>query len=69
MKVKLKCEDCGEREGIINFSDNPFMSLTHGWASKNICRQCYIKRIEKGLKDTKDNLEEQKKLLKKENKK
>lgn len=61
----IKCEDCKEREGIVEFCES-ITDYTHGF-KKNICRQCYIKRIETKLKDINQNLKEQKKLLAEEN--
>ncbi len=56
-----KCEDCKEREGIIEFCES-VTDYTHGF-KQYICRQCYVKRIEVALKNTQDNLDKQKKLL------
>ncbi len=60
----MKCQDCKQREGIIEFADS-VMSITHGF-TKHICRQCYIKIIEEAKKDVDKNLIEQKELLEKE---
>lgn len=65
-KKPTKCEDCKKRKGIIYYSSEPFMTLTHGWGGIYICRQCFIKRIENHLKDCKKQLKEQKALLRKE---
>ena len=59
----MKCEDCKKRKAIIMFSEEPLLSLTHGLAVKNICRQCYIKRIENEIKLFKENLKKQKNLI------
>jgi len=64
----MKCEECGKMKSVIQFSTEPLLALTHGFNVDNICRQCYIKRIEKGLKEIKENLKKQKALLKKDNK-
>jgi len=61
--MKNKCNDCKKRKGIIEFSDNPYMALTHGWKTIMICRKCYIKRIEEHLTDIKKHLLNQKKYL------
>jgi len=70
MKKKEKklpmCEDCKKEIAKVNFSNNPLMSLTHGWSTINLCRVCYIERIERNMKDCQDNLNDQLKLLKKE---
>lgn len=62
-----KCKDCKEREGIVDFCEGGAIGYTHGFKIK-ICRQCYIKRIEVGLKDVQNNLKKQKKLLAEESK-
>jgi len=66
MKKENNCKDCKKRKAIIEFSDNPYLTLTHGYGGINICRQCYIKRIEDGIEDCQNNLQKQKKLLKAE---
>lgn len=66
MSVNIKCEDCKKREGIIRYSDEPMLALTHGWCIEHICRQCYIKRMEADMKRCKKGIEEQKRLLKKD---
>jgi len=58
---KMKCQDCKQREGIIEFAEG-MLDFTHGF-SKHICRQCYIKIIEEKKKDIDENLIEQRKLL------
>lgn len=62
-----KCSDCKEREGIVKFCEGA-LAHSHGF-TRNICRQCYIKRIEAGVKQAQDNLKKQKRLLAMENKK
>lgn len=62
----MKCEDCKEREGMVEFCES-VLDYTHGFKTK-ICRQCYIKRIEAGLKGVQANLKKQKGLLAKEEK-
>lgn len=64
ISLSIKCEDCKKREGIIEFCES-VIDWTHGF-KQYICRQCYIKRIKKGLKDTQENLNKQEKLLVKE---
>lgn len=61
----MKCEDCKKRKAVVEYSDEPIFALSHGWGVTSICRQCYIKRIEKGMKSLQENLEKQKELLKK----
>ena len=60
----VKCEECGQGEGIITFC-NSVLDYTHGFKA-SICRRCYIDRIEKQIKLCNENLEEQKMLLSKE---
>ena len=64
----MKCEDCKKRKAVLTYADEPFMAITHGWGKVELCRQCVIKRIENHIKDCKENLKEQKKLLHKEKK-
>lgn len=63
---KVMCGECGLREANIEFSREPTLSLSHGFGIQNICRQCYIEKIEKELGIINENLKEQKKLLKEE---
>lgn len=60
------CEVCKKREAVITYSDEPMMAISHGWGKQEICRECYIKKIEEEIKDCKENLKEQRKLLLKE---
>jgi hypothetical protein len=60
----MKCQKCKKRKAVIVFADEPIMAATHGWGKEHICRQCYIEKIEKQIKNLKENLKEQKKLLK-----
>jgi hypothetical protein len=62
----MKCEDCKKEKATITFSDEPESALIRGYGSLEICRRCYIKRIEKGLKKVQENLIKQKELLSKE---
>lgn len=64
-EVKI-CEDCRAMPSVINYSDEPIFSLTHGWGIIYLCRACFIKRMEKHLEQTKKGIEEQKRLLAKE---
>jgi len=59
-----KCTICKKREGILDYTEST-TDFIHGFIIK-MCRQCYIEKIEKGLKEMQDNLIKQKKLLKKE---
>jgi len=65
---KVKCKDCKIREGIIYYSSEPMLTLTHGWGGVYICRQCFIKRIKIHIEDCKKQLKEQQILLKKNEK-
>lgn len=60
----IKCETCKEREAIVEYCDS-WLSYSHGYKTW-LCRQCYIKKIEKIIRTAQDNLKEQKKLLKEE---
>lgn len=61
--MKFKCEDCKIRKGIVHFSNEPMLTITHGWGGKHICRECYIERIESHIKDCQEQLKEQRELL------
>ena len=61
------CEECSLREATIPFAREPTFALTHGFGIKNICRPCFIKKIEEELERIKENLKKQKELLNKEN--
>jgi hypothetical protein len=63
-KKERNCEDCKKRKAIIEFSNEPFLAISHGWGITYLCRECYIKRVEKHLKDVQENLGKQKLLLK-----
>ena len=60
----MKCLDCKKRKAILKYADS-VMDSAHGFVI-DLCRQCYIKRVEKYLENCKKNLKEQKKLLKEE---
>ena len=62
----MKCEDCKKREANITFSYEPMSAVIRGYGSTEICRRCYIKRIENELLKIQENLIHQKKLLKEE---
>ena len=62
----MKCLDCNEKEGEVNFSEEPMFAITHNQMIKFICRGCYIKRIEDSLQAIQLNLKQQKQLLRKE---
>lgn len=62
----MRCQDCNKREAVVKYSDESTFALTHGWGITHICRQCYIKRIEREIKAAKANLEKQKRLIKDE---
>lgn len=59
----MRCEDCKKAEGIINFSNEPTITITHGWGGIMICRKCFIKRIKSHIQDCKEQLNQQKRLL------
>lgn len=61
----IKCQDCGERKYKIKFCES-VVDFTHGNIIY-ICRQCYIKILEKTLKNCTNNIKKQKELLEKEN--
>lgn len=63
----VKCKICKKREGILDFAEG-ILEFTHGFVTK-ICRECFIKRIEKELIKIKANLKKQKRLLKEESRK
>ena len=56
----VKCEDCKKAEGIINFSYEPMLTMTHGWGGTMICRKCYVARIVAHITDCIKQAEEQK---------
>lgn len=62
----MKCEVCKKRKAKIKYSDEPTLALTHGFGTLNLCRECFIKKIEKHIENCKKQLKEQKKLLKQE---
>jgi len=66
---KIICESCLTREAIIEFAREPTFALTHGFGVQNICRPCFIEKIEDELVKIKENLKIQKDLLEKEEKK
>ena len=57
----MKCEDCKKRKATIKFSNEPMLALTHGWGTIDICKPCYIIRIENHVKECKQQLKELKK--------
>lgn len=61
----MKCEDCKERKGILDFSPDGMTGYTHGFVIK-ICRQCLIERLEKIIKGCKEQIKEQKALIRKD---
>jgi len=64
----MKCEDCKKRKAIISFSNEPMLSITHGWGMKQICRQCFIKRIQEHIAECIVQLKDEVKLLGKKKK-
>jgi len=63
---KIMCEKCKKRESKVIFC-NDTLAFAHGF-QQNLCRECYIEKIEKELKGIQENLIKQKKLLIKERK-
>jgi len=59
-----KCEICKKRKAVITYSNEPMLAITHGWGKQEICRQCFIEKIEKHIIDCKKQLKEQQELLK-----
>jgi len=57
----MKCEDCGEREGVVNYCDG-VMDFTHGNVVK-ICRQCYIEILERTVLNCIKSIVKQENLL------
>jgi hypothetical protein len=62
----IMCEDCKKRESKVIFC-NSVLDFSHGFQI-NLCRECFIEKIEKELKAIQSNLILQKKLLIKEKK-
>ena len=56
-------QECDEKQKI-HFA-NSIMDWTHGF-TEYICRECYIKRLEKQLKNIQEGLTREKRLLKKD---
>lgn len=64
-KISLgKCKDCQKRKARVRYSDEPIYALTHGFGITNICRQCYIARMQSALKGLKKGIKEQRELIK-----
>ena len=63
----MKCEDCKKRESVLTYYDDA-LAYSHGWGKIELCRQCFIKRIEKHIIKCKKQLKEEKELFKKEQK-
>lgn len=59
-----KCEDCKQREGILDYSES-LLNYSHGFVAK-ICRQCYIKKLEKVIETNKKQIKIQKALIRKD---
>ncbi len=58
----MKCSDCKKRNKKITFC-NSMLEYSHGFTIL-ICRQCYIKRLEKTNKINTEQIKLQKKLIK-----
>jgi hypothetical protein len=61
-KMAKKCEICHKRKAVLTYTPST-MSYIHGFTSE-ICRECFIKMLEKHIKDCQKQLKEQRKLLK-----
>lgn len=61
---KIECCKCNEREGVINYSDS-MLDYTHGFVIQ-VCRQCYIKEMQKMIEDCRKGIKEQKALIRKD---
>lgn len=59
----MKCQNCG-KEATVEYCDSS-LDYSHGF-TQHFCRQCYVEKIEKHIRDCQNNLKEQKKLLKEE---
>lgn len=62
----VKCEDCKKRKAVLTYSSEPFLTISHGWGGTELCRQCFIARINRHIVDCKKQLKEQLELLEKE---
>jgi ribosomal protein L40E len=65
---KMKCQICKKREANLTYSAEPLFALSHGWGKQEICRQCFIAKIEKHITECQKQLKEEKLILKKEEK-
>ncbi len=54
----MKCADCKKREAILKFSKEPSYALSHGFGIINLCRPCYIVRLEKILEEIQKNIKD-----------
>lgn len=64
----MKCQICKKREAKLTYALEPFLAFSHGWGKQEICRQCYITKIEYHIIDCQKQLKEEKLILKKEDK-
>jgi len=64
----VKCEICKRREAVITYADEPFMAISHGFGKQEICRECFIYKIENHIEDCKKQIKLEKDLLLKERK-
>lgn len=59
----MKCQESEcQRKAVIKYSDEPTFALTHNFGILHICRQCFIKKIQKHMKNCREQLREQKRL-------
>ena len=59
-----KCKICKQRAGVILYSES-VLNYAHGFVKK-ICRQCYIKILEKDVEDNTKQIKIQKALIRKD---
>ena len=57
------CEECKKRKAVLEWTRDEMNTLRTGFGKINSCRECYIGNIKKHIKDCKENLKEQEKLL------
>lgn len=69
-KMKIPCVDCKTNKSVVSFSESGILELMHGWGKViRLCRNCYINRLEEQVKKIKNNITEQKELMKIESRK
>jgi len=53
------CKDCGKKAEV-KFNPDGVMAEVHGWGTVDLCKPCFIKRIERHIKDCQDQIKEMK---------